>query len=235
MYIIGYDAAIKSLAVSIIKFNENWRHDLNNIMITFKSNNLENYTPGQICQNALDAINKISDLLDSLITPIFLDVTDLIPGKKIKDVTPLLKARRLKGYLSYIDNTYLKNIQCYKVLIEYQMGPNFKSNSIGAQILYHYAKESNALNESNEVEIIGPSLKNKLNFDKIHTYEFFIKKYAKSYTANKKHTEANMLFWLKKYNFYHLLDNIKSKNKLDDIADAFLMDLAWLFLKSDLI
>ena len=200
-------------------------------MITFKSNNLENYTPGQICQNALDAINKISDLLDSLINLIFLDVTDLIPGKKIKDVTPLLKASRLKGYLSYIDNTYLKNIQCYKVLIEYQMGPNFKSNSIGAQILYHYANESNSFKE---VEIIGPSLKNKLNFDKIHTYEFFIKKYAKTYTANKKHTEANMLYWLKKYNFYHLLDTIKS-NKLDDIADAFMMSLAWLFLKSDLI
>ena len=231
MYIIGYDVAIKSLAVSIIKFNENWQHDLNNIMITFKSNNLENYTPGQICQNALDAINKISDLLDSLINLIFLDVTDLIPGKKIKDVTPLLKASRLKGYLSYIDNTYLKNIQCYKVLIEYQMGPNFKSNSIGAQILYHYANESNSFKE---VEIIGPSLKNQLNFDKIHTYEFFIKKYAKTYTANKKHTEANMLYWLKKYNFYHLLDTIKS-NKLDDIADAFMMSLAWLFLKSDLI
>ena len=134
----------------------------------------------------------------------------------------------------------------YHILIEYQMGPNNKSNNIFSQIIYHYSScdmgfknslldyENNKLEKKCTVEIIGPSLKNKINLDKTLTYQYFIEKYAKTYDANKKHSIANMKYWLKTKNAEKMIENIKSKN-LDDIADSITMTLALLFIKSNLI
>jgi hypothetical protein len=250
MYILGYDVASKSLALSIIKFNENWKSDLAEIESSF--NQRHSMSSVELCQSVLDHINRLYDLLDTLIQPLVLEVVDLIPGKKLKETDVILRANRLRGYLKYVDETHLNNIPdlgVYHVLVEYQMGPNNKSNSVCSQILYHYAANDtgfkSTLSENNltdntqaarvcNVEIIGPSLKNKINLDKDKTRQFFIGKYAKTYDANKKHSVANMKYWLTTKNATHMLANIK-KNNWDDIADSVTMTLAWIFLKSGYI
>ena len=254
MYILSFDVASKSLAVSIIKFNEDWRTDLNNIALNF--NKLctihKTDTPSgiKLCQIALDCIDKIYNLLNNLIQPIYVDVVDLIPGKKLKETDLILRSNRLKGYLSNIDNI-TRNFNKFHVLVEYQMGPNNKSNNVFSQILYHYGSIDIKFTNTNSVnnpintgqtpsinqitiEIVGPSLKNKLNLDKDKPRSYFIEKYAKTYDANKKHSIANMNYFLKTNKLEHMLANIKNKN-LDDIADSITMTLAWLYLKSNLI
>ena len=82
-----------------------------------------------------------------------------------------------------------------------------------------------------DIEIVGPSLKNKINFDKGKNLQFFMNKYAKPYDANKKHSVANFLKWVNAKNIINMVENIPKKN-LDDIADSVNMALAWIFIKS---
>ena len=261
MYILSFDVASKSLAVSIIKFNENWRADvkqsieiLNQTLclytITGKDKpNIDSFT--KICQASLVHINNIHNILDTLIQIIYVDVVDLIPGKKIKETDLILRSNRLKGYLNNLDHM-IKDFDACHVLVEYQMGPNNKSNNVFSQILYHYSEgdlnfkntsdSKNIIKDSPEpkktpkltIEIVGPSLKNKLNLDKDRPRTYFIEKYAKTYDANKKHSISNMNYFLKTKNAKHMIANIKNKN-LDDIADSITMTLAWIYLKSNLI
>ena len=264
MYILSFDVASKSLAVSIIKFNENWRSDvkqsieiLNQTLCLYTINgkdkpNIDSFT--KICQASLIHINNIHNILDTLIQIIYVDVVDLIPGKKIKETDLILRSNRLKGYLNNLDYMF-KDFDACHVLVEYQMGPNNKSNNVFSQILYHYSdgdlnfkntsdskNKKHIIKDSQEhkktpkltIEIVGPSLKNKLNLDKDRPRTYFIEKYAKTYDANKKHSISNMNYFLKTKNAEHMLANIKNKN-LDDIADSITMTLAWLYLKSNLI
>ena len=275
MHILSFDVASKSLAVSIIKFNENWNADvkqsieiLNQTLSAYKhlgqsdKPNIDSFT--KICQASLIHINNIHNILDTLIQIIYVDVVDLIPGKKIKETDLILRSNRLKGYLNNLDHMIKDFDECH-VLVEYQMGPNNKSNNVFSQILYHYSEgdlnfantfnsNQNIKNTSDSknkkhiikdspehkknpkltIEIVGPSLKNKLNLDKDRPRTYFIEKYAKTYDANKKHSISNMNYFLKTKNAEHMLANIKNKN-LDDIADSITMTLAWLYLKSSLI
>ena len=272
MYIISYDVASKSLAVSIIYFNDDWKNDLNKIRAEFNDVMDKCITSQSVCECALKYIEILSTFYDSLIQPKFFDVVDLIPGKKLKDVDVITRSARLYTYLSMIDYDYmpchrfpksdetesldppiiLGKTDCkYKVLLEYQMGPNDKSRNVCSQILYHYssidADFSHAKQDGSreamskmkpvikyDIEIIGPSLKNKINLVKDKPYSYFIQKYAKPYDANKAHSKANFLQWIENKKCESLAKGIKKKN-LDDIADSVNMTLAWLYLKSKLI
>ena len=46
-------------------------------------------------------------------------------------------------------------------------------------------------NISYSTEIVGPSLKNKINLDKSKDYHFFLNKYVNNYDANKNHSKHN--------------------------------------------
>jgi hypothetical protein len=264
MYIISYDVASKSLAVSIIYVNDNWSEDLKKIDKYYTSElkkiNKINFVERCICIN--EHISSINNLIENLIVPKFFDVVDLIPNKKLRDTTSLLRTSRLKAYLLYMDetlesirkknlvnNTISYDSEVCKILLEYQMGPNDKSRTIGSQILYHYSNvDINIYSQSGEynkdemshntniydIEILGPSLKNKINLDKDKPHSFFMKKYSKSYDANKAHSKYNFLKWVELKNIGFMIKNIKKKN-LDDIADSVTMTLAWLHIKSGIL
>jgi hypothetical protein len=259
MIIVSYDVASKSLALSIMKFNNNWKIDLDEIIKKFKLSIKKNQTELKsldLCELVLQCISDIEVLFDTIITPLIFDVVDLIPGKKLKNTTPGLRASRLRAYLYSVDELYLNNLidefpdDEFQVLLEYQMGPNDKSRNVGSQILYHYscmdtkfkntsAKSNNKLNnvsESNKpkefiIDIVGPSLKNKLNMYKPLSY--FVEKYAKKYDANKKHSKETFLHWVKHKKIESMIVDIPKKN-LDDIADSVNMTLAWIFIKHQL-
>ena len=281
MFIISYDIASKSLAMSIIYFNNEWRDDLQKINTEFHNEKQTCDTSVDLCKCVLKYIDKLEALVDGLIKPIILDVVDLIPGKKLKETSVILRASRLASYLKYVDfliDTHIGYGNKHKVLLEYQMGPNDQSRNVGSQILLHYATvdtgfkcvhgvaskicdfkgsddsqnlsatvaDMNAFNDKlielehenqldrYDVEIVGPSLKNKINLVKEQPHSFFIQKYTKSYDANKVHSKANFLYWIKTKKAELMIKNIKKKN-LDDIADSVNMTLAWIHLKSGLI
>ena len=253
MRIISFDIASKSLAVSIIIFNEKWKDDLENINQSFKNCD-SGLSAIEFCRHALAHIDQIEKLADELIIPVLFDVVDLIPGKKVKETTPDLRAARLSAYIHMIDDIYLSDVdpnEQQKILLEYQMGPNDKSRCVCSQILYHYSGRSSSAFETThkhntskikgavttptyDIEIVGPSLKNKINLDKEKNLQYFLQKYAKPYDANKKHSIANLLKWTSAKKVSHMLENIPKSN-LDDIADSVNMALAWLHIKSGYI
>jgi len=129
----------------------------------------------------------------------------------------------LKNVLVDLDN---RLAQPTHVLIEYQMSANIKSNCVSNQILYHYT--GNAI-----TKVIGPSLKNKIAFSDDLIHSVYMAKYASKYTANKRHTRENLIFWLTKRNQQELIANI-SKSNIDDAADAFMQIYGWLNTKHKL-
>ena len=77
-----------------------------------------------------------------------------------------------------------------------------------------------------ELFIVQPSLKNSHQIDpsELGSYATYISKYT-NYTANKKHTTANFVYYMKIMGKSDEIENIN--NKLNDIADAFMMAYAW--------
>jgi hypothetical protein len=246
MYIISYDIACKSLALSIIYFNKNWKNDLKKIQNEYYKNIDKCSNPIEIYNYTFQFLINIDKILNEMINPIYLDVVDLIPNQKIKDTNVIIRTSRLKSYLNMIDKKINDLNDDIHILLEYQMGPNDKSRNVCSQILYHYSGTDSNFNNSNSniekipdlykytIEIIGPSLKNKINFDIDKPYSYYTTKYVKLYDANKNHSKDNFLYWINKKNMNYMIKDIKKKN-LDDIADSVNMTLAWLILKSNYI
>ena len=289
MYILSYDIASKSLALSLIFVNKLY---LNEQIILFNRINVLTNNLSKIKYDkkkskcVIDILKDIVILLDKLIfykcnitSLLLFDIVDLIPNRKLRDTSSILRSNILKSYLNYIDkiiyttildnekyihnkkeiNISNNNIIDVKVLLEYQMGPNDKSRNVCSQILYNYSQNNkynfkslnhqpNLLNTENiinfnkinyTVDIVGPSLKNKINLDDNKTHQFFLNKYSTKYDANKKHSICNLLSWINhkidnldklntpNKNIYNLIKIVPKKN-LDDIADSINMTLAWL-------
>ena len=56
-----------------------------------------------------------------------------------------------------------------------------------------------------------------------------MERYASKYTANKNHTKANFLYWLKLNKLENLIkDNNIAKKNIDDVADSFVQIYGWL-------
>ena len=148
----------------------------------------------------------------------FMSVIDITEGK---DTNSVIRSRLLKQTLVGVDKKISDTKQNINhVLIEYQMSINDKSRCVSQQILYHYSNL-----ESVSINLVGPSLKNKVYIDNLqHCY--FMEKYTTKYSANKNHTKANFLKWLE-LNGVEMSKDIKKKN-YDDIADAFMQIFGWL-------
>jgi hypothetical protein len=90
-------------------------------------------------------------------------------------------------------------------------------------------KERNKEEKETKVQVVrvNPNIKNMYSVDTTEAgqYTSFISKYNSNYTANKKHTTYNFLYFIESRG---LSDKIAdAKNKLDDIADAFMQAYGW--------
>jgi len=256
MIIIGYDCALQNLGVCVIKYNENWEKELSEITSkldsvykSIGSDDSDTKNKFQISVNKI--LTEIDNCINTIVSVEYINVFDLVPGKKVKLSKINERTRRTKALLNIMD----KMVETPDVvLIEYQMKPNDLSRCMSHQIIYHYStydyisddinyavKSQPGLNNPSKlnihleteikittktiVDIVGPSLKNgyKLHHDGL--YSNFVEKYT-NYTANKKHTDWNFKYFMK--SFYPDY-NIKTiKNKTNDIADAFMMIFGWL-------
>ena len=242
MRILSFDVASKSLAVSIVNVNGEWRRDLREVREGFGGVDMSGMGAVEACEHVLRYVSKVREVVDGLVSVEMIDVVDLIPGEKLKGSSPVVRANRLRAYLDGLGRRLEGE---YKVLLEYQMGPNDKSRSVCSQLLYHFSCGDGGFRCVNEslaggrvgspvydVEIVGPSLKNKISFDKPHQY--FVKKYAKMYDANKKHSVCNLEYWVRRNKLEKMVERVPKKN-MDDVADSVMMALAWVILKSGVV
>lgn len=229
--IASFDVATKSLALSLIEYYNPY-DDISNLWRVYKSNKSDRLSKFDVSKNInlyiqlLDDINKI---LDKTIKIHILEVSDLIPNKKISETSSVERTRELHAYLSAVDEKIakvLKKPDELVVLIEYQMNANDKSRTIAAQVMYHFTKYNIP------IHYVGPSLKNKLFFksDLHSNYQNFIERYTTNYAANKNHTKYLLKILLNKLGkaSQEMISNIKKKN-IDDIADSTIMSVAWYF------
>jgi hypothetical protein len=315
---ISFDTATKSLAISIIEYNVNYVDDLEIELNKFinaknslggsssllkpleKSNELSN-SCNKILNDYNDMLINMNKIMDNKLIIHYLSVVDLIPDMKLVDTNIIFRTKKLHEYLNNILDPIISQFLDKEIifLLEYQMGPNVKSNAISTQIMYHLTKytynsniqisfddkyngngqepknkqepkiqqepnnkketknkqepnnkketkskqelkskkkatnvETNTEKSSidfskNTINIVGPSLKNKVNICHGGEYSNFIEKYRTNYAANKNHTKFNALKLLELLDKKDMIIDIKKKN-LDDISDSIMMSIAFI-------
>lgn len=231
--IVSFDIGVTTLAVAILEPYSNV-NDIKNII-----KDTHEFIDKKDMTKIYTLLTKLNKSINNHMNVILLDVVNLVPNTKVKENSSVMITSRLKAYLKSLDK-YIKNAT---ILLEYQMGPNDLCRNICSQILYHYSNLDNNFEslldkESPDpelnpltiipvirVEIVGPSLKNKINLDPDKTHHFFLDKYSSSYTANKAHAKHNFSIWIKDsdYSINHI-----PKKKIGHVADAIMMAVAWL-------
>jgi|LakMenE18May11ns_1017448.scaffolds.fasta_scaffold9952944_5 hypothetical protein len=217
MYYLSFDIANKSLAISLIKFDKEYKQILNKTKI--KSDNYK---------NTLMNMTKLNKELNHIFDYYIYEVVDLIPQQKVRETTLIDRSKKLKEFLNklniqIIDIKNKNNIENITVLVEYQPSFNEKSRTIYNQIIYEYSNIPNY-----KLYIMNPLYKNKLYFSSNLKHSYFIQKYNNNYIANKNHTKVNFLYFLDQYKLNHIIKKIKKKN-IDDLADSFMQILAYIY------
>jgi hypothetical protein len=249
MRILSIDPATKSLAVSLLDFNENWLSEIADVSGVNRTRfHAERDLMARI--NILNEwIMEIKRIIDSITQLKYVNVFDLVPGKKLADCPAIVRAQRLKGVVEYIKHVNAKiGGPLDTVLIEYQMSLNDKSRGVSAGLVYAFSSAdadflsaSTYMNSKDEfaealsrekcrVEIVGAALKGKVYFGS-GNIQNFRKKYMSNYDCNKAHSKHNFLTWIADHDQQHLIEGIP-KGNLDDVADSFLMAYAWAIKES---
>ena len=253
--ILSFDAAIHNMGVCLVKYSPHWLNDI--IDYTKRLRNMQELfnpvTPATLTtiENLLIDINQT---LDSIIQLEWANIYDMFPGDKTKQDS-IQRTIRLKALLTHIDTQIpAPNI----VLTEYQMVQNNTSLQMSNQLLYHYtnvadlqicnkdvknvksakhaicgaatpgapiseAPVSRAI--SSKVVIVKPALKNMIAIAPDGDYCNFVST-KKLYAANKAHTTHNFKYFIDLFK----IDTKIKNNKLDDLADAFMQAVVYIFM-----
>jgi hypothetical protein len=195
--ILSIDCANKSLALSCIIFNDNWVNEINQLIKKFTTFDEESY---------YKLLVDINEILNNMFIIRWCKVVDILEGKKVKDCDAITRVQALKKYLLTLDDTYVKY-----VIIEDQMSLNEKSRGVYYCLLFHYAHK-------NLVSVKAAQKNKNINFGAGNHCEF-VAKYSKAWSANKAHSAANFLSYLKTRKQPPV--DIKGK-QLSDVADTFL-------------
>lgn len=229
---IGFDCANKSLATSHVVFG-----DVNAVTdrvrdVIFEWLRLQYATPAEVASLAantpawtavisrcdvsesLKLIRSISNVVADVIRLVRCEVIDLIPGRKVKDVTVEQRTKLLRGVLCGLGYDVTPETT---VVVENQPDFNFKSSTVRDQLLMFYA--------DCRLVIVSPSEKNKIVVDEGLTLESFTSRYKKRYDAVKNHTRANFLRLVEIWGWGSITAHIP-KPYLDDAADSFMQVLA---------
>lgn len=243
MLIFSFDCAIKNIGICCIEIKDTWREETKSLISEIYDLYDTDYDKITFLTKTVDLLTRINQLVDNQLVIKFLNVIDLIPDKKVKDIKFSSLIIKLKYILACLDHMLPKPDV---VLIEHQMSINDKARGISRYIEEYYTPlrypddnityaveafpveniDIEPATKETVVYIVNPNLKNSISIDpsKEGAYGSFIEKYA-NYTANKKHTEHQLVYYLKKMGLSHYLEGVD--NKLNDIADAFMMAYAW--------
>ena len=241
MIIFSYDCGTRKLGFCCIEININWRADIAVIIEQinkFHANKTLN--KNETITELKNILIQTEKLLDSIFKIIYMNVFDLIPNEEITPANHIKIVQSLKYLLKCLD-LQLPNPDV--VLIENQMKKNGKSNEISHYLEIYYMPigidtcltytltdypidDKKVISKSvdkPEVYMIGCSVKNSYNIDKIDgKYSRFIMKYADKYNANKEHCNYNFKYFLRADGII-----LNTKESTRDVADAFMQAYAW--------
>ena len=217
MRILSFDSATENLGVCVINYDEQWDEKIKLIIQRLYDFYDELNINSDWKQTLRCILYDANNILESVISIEYAQAINCTNGKKVTDMTAIERTINLKKYLTGPD--FKPDFKPDVVLIEHQMKPNDISRINSMQIAYHFA-------DICPVYIVDPGCKNKYSFSNDTRYETFITRYT-NYTSNKKHTDANMKYFVKLMNS-NMLDNIAKGQKTNDIADAFMQAVAWL-------
>jgi hypothetical protein len=208
MLIAGFDCGIKNLGVCFVFIDEK------KILEFSKTKKEIEELRKDLTRNVsriLFLLEKISKILPEIFVIRRLNTAELADSRAKEETV----ACALLEHLNKLDDELPRPDMVY---VERQMSINTKTNSLGAQILYHYfARGSSA-------RLVGAGLKNAIYFSPDGMYGEFISKHS-NYEANKKHAVFNMKTFLGETNQIQTM-KIKKGRKADDSADAFMMVMA---------
>jgi hypothetical protein len=245
--IYSFDCAIKNLGFCCIEIDNEWRNKtakLINSLNTFYENIPENKQ--ELTQKMTSLIKQTDQLISNRLIIKYINVFDLVPEGKASATKFQEILKRLK-YVIYCLEKQLPPPDV--VLIEYQMNINDKARGVSRYIEEHFTAIGCSLDTDSityaldnfpligaeiptnqllcSVHIVAPGLKNMYPIDKsiAGNYDKFIEKHIRNYEANKAHSVHHFLHYLKSFGLLSIIKNCP--NKLDDLADAFMMAYAW--------
>lgn len=246
IYIYSFDCAIKNLGICVVSVNTKWEEEIKSYTQQLYDLYDSDTNKDEFLKRAFELASNINYTLESRFKLEWANVIDLIPEKKVLEVKFPIILRKLKYVLHMLNKTLPP---ANYVLIENQMNINDKARGVSRYIEEYYTPlqelESDITvgldcyplktykldikelsTNTAELFIVQPSLKNSYQIDptEVGSYATYIEKYT-NYTANKKHTTANFVYYMKSMGKSDEIASIK--NKLNDIADAFMMAYAW--------
>ena len=134
-----------------------------------------------------------------------------VTGASLNKSNSLQKTRFLKKVLDDIDAKF--NPEDIVIIEQQPEKLNSKTIVIQGQLCMFYI-------DHNPV-IMPATRKNTICFTKEIHYDVFRMKCRELYVANKQHSIANFLHFIKNYKLEHMIDGIKKAN-YDDLADSFM-------------
>ena len=93
MYYLSFDIANKSLAISFLCFNKNYKNDIFKLKI--QDNTIESY---------MNEMKNLNDELNKIFVYYIYEVVDLIPQQKVRETTVVQRSNKLKEYLNLDDD-----------------------------------------------------------------------------------------------------------------------------------
>ena len=173
------------------------------------------------------AVSELDADIGGLIRIVDGAVCDLAPGRPDALVSTVERLRALAAYVAgrirpAIERAGIADGELC-VIIEYQMGPNARARAVAAALVALFATDN--------VIIVGPSLKNKVSTCDAGRYGVFAQKYSTAYGANKAHAA---------FNFAHIesvfgtaIPTTKPLSRRGHIADSFMQVLGHLIFGAD--
>jgi hypothetical protein len=209
---IGFDCAIKSLAVTFLIYDNDKPKNTNIAYL-----GLYNMFLQKIKHIDIDIIINISKSLKSILNSLDIIKIDIINKYKIQNINILIERQFLPNSSSRI----VEN------MILYHYAP-----AVNNKIIINHCDEFQhppLLNDKTitKVELIGPSLKNLYSFNNELSYSKLVTQYKTNKAINKNHTKINFKFYLNYINKSIWLKKFKKSN-IDDIADSFMMIIAYI-------
>lgn len=212
MYYLSFDCANKSLAIGLYNIDSNFNDSIRNIIREYGEN------------PEMDPV-QLNHKIDTLIDIIYVDVLDILPSKKVKDVDIIERSSMLKSAIQTVNQIVAEKVspnEPITVCIEYQMNVNDKSRTVYSQLVYEYSNL-----DQYTIMIMKPLVKNTIYFAPHLQYGCIVEKYNSIYRANKQHSTLNFLYFIDVFGHHEKIKHIKKKN-IDDIADTFMQVIAYL-------
>jgi hypothetical protein len=154
-------------------------------------------------------------------------VCDLAPGRPDAQVSTVERLRAVAAYVAGRIRPAIARAGiadgALSVVIEYQMGPNARARAVAAALVALFATDN--------VIIVGPSLKNKVSACADGRYALFAKQYSNSYGANKAHAAFN--FARIEALFGTAIPPTKPLSRRGHIADSFMQVIGHLLFGAD--